>query len=196
MWKVVEWAYIEEKYWKNESGKISRSEPRHRICYEYADYGDLWDLIHWYHTQRYRFCPNPCLLVGIIDRSVNSLILPESFLWHVIDSMVNALCYCCYGTNKPWAYKRGWDGIVHMDIKPENMLLATPDLETHHLYPCVKLADFGEHPTTLLLMDNDRIGLAHTIGVSVAEIRYYKSAGPSVGTQGYVYIGNTSSGSC
>ena len=59
--------------------------------------------------------------------------------------MVNALCYCCYGTNKPSSYKQGWDGIVHMDIKPENMLLATPDLDTHRLYPCVKLADFGEH---------------------------------------------------
>ena len=34
-------------------GKISKSEPRHRICYEYADYGDLWDLIAWYHKHRY-----------------------------------------------------------------------------------------------------------------------------------------------
>ena len=55
--KVVEWAYIEEKFWKNEAGKISKSEPRHRICYEYADHGDLWDLIAWYHTQRYYPCP-------------------------------------------------------------------------------------------------------------------------------------------
>ena len=31
-----------------------------------------------------------------------------------------------------------------MDIKPENMLLARPDLATHQLYPCVKLADFGK----------------------------------------------------
>ena len=58
--------------------------------------------------------------------------------------MVNALCFCSYGTNKASEYKPGWDGIVHMDIKPENMLLATPDLDMHRLYPCVKLADFGE----------------------------------------------------
>lgn len=87
--------------------------------------------------------------MAVIDKSINSLILPENFLWHVIYSMVNALCYCCYGTNKPWTYKRGWDGIIHMDIKPENMLLATPDLETHHLYPCVKLADFGRYSTSI-----------------------------------------------
>lgn len=30
----------------------------------------------------------------------------------------------------------------------------------------------------------------------MAEIRYYKSAGPTVGTQGYVYNGTTSSESC
>lgn len=69
------------------------------------------------------------------------------------------------------------------------MLLATPDLETHHLYPCVKLADFGRHSTSLNRSDTYRIGLAHTIGFNIAEIRYYKSAGPSVGTQGYVYNG-------
>lgn len=84
--------------------------------------------------------------VVIVDWSANSLILPEGFLWHIFHSMANALCYCCYGTNKPSAYKPGWDSIVHMDIKPENMLLATPDLDTHQLYPCVKLADFGKHP--------------------------------------------------
>ena len=37
-----------------------------------------------------------------------------------------------------------------MDIKPENMLLAAPDREMHRLYPCVKLADFGESPDKLL----------------------------------------------
>lgn len=37
-----------------------------------------------------------------------------------------------------------------------------------------------------------RIGLAHTMGVSVAEIRYFKSAGPSGGTEGLVNIRITS----
>lgn len=83
-------------------------------------------------------------VIFIIDWSANRLILPEAFLWHVFHSMVNALCYCCYGTNKQSSYRGGWDGIVHMDIKPENMLLATPDQTTHRLYPCVKLADFGK----------------------------------------------------
>lgn len=38
-------------------GKISRSEPRHRICYEYADHGDFWDLISWYDTHRFDHTP-------------------------------------------------------------------------------------------------------------------------------------------
>ena len=101
--------------------------------------------------------------VVIVDWSANSLILPEGFLWHVLHSMANALCYCCYGTNKPSAYKHGWDGIVHMDIKPENMLLATPDLDTHHLYPCVKLADFGKHPNNIVChgFQQSRLGAYH-----------------------------------
>lgn len=49
------------------------------------------------------------------------------------------------------SFKREWDGIVHMDIKPENMLLAEPDLGTHRLYPCVKLADFGKYPDKLTI---------------------------------------------
>ena len=83
-------------------------------------------------------------MVIIIDSNEYSLILPEAFLWHIFHSMANALCYCCYGTNEPASVKTGWDSIVHMDIKPENMLLARPDLATHQLYPCVKLADFGK----------------------------------------------------
>ena len=66
VWKVVEWAYIEEKFWRNEMGKISKSEPRHRICYEYADYGDFWDLISWYHMQRYRSHPKSLYIVVIV----------------------------------------------------------------------------------------------------------------------------------
>ena len=99
----------------------------------------------------------------IVDWSANSLILPEAFLWHVLHSMANALCYCCYGTNEPSAYKRGWDGIVHMDIKPENMLLATPDLDTDHLYPCVKLADFGKHRNNIAChgFQQNRLGAYH-----------------------------------
>ena len=72
-----------------------------------------------------------------------------------------------------------------MDIKPENMLLAAPDLDTHRLYPCVKLADFGTLFEELYSKGIlRRIGLAYTTGVSVAEIRYFKSAVPSGGTQG------------
>ena len=48
-------------------GKISKSEPRHRICYEYADHGDFWDLIAWYHTQRYRPYHQILYAIVIID---------------------------------------------------------------------------------------------------------------------------------
>lgn len=42
-------------------GKISKSEPRHRICYEYAEYGDFYDLIMWYHRKRFESHLRPCM---------------------------------------------------------------------------------------------------------------------------------------
>lgn len=78
-----------------------------------------------------------------------SLVFPEAFIWHVFYCVANALCYCRYGTNdlKPGLLaKRGWDQIYHQDIKTDNVLMSTPDNECHRLYPCHKLADFGESP--------------------------------------------------
>ncbi len=73
------------------------------------------------------------------------LIFPEAFIWHIFYSIVNALCYCRYGTNAPNPHRaiQGWDQIVHADLKPENMFLAAPDDAETALYPSLKLADFG-----------------------------------------------------
>lgn len=84
--------------------------------------------------------PSNALLTG-----TNSLILPEAFVWHVFYSIANALCYCRYGTNKgPSPGESRWDHIIHGDLKQDNVLLAAPDNDCHRLYPCLKLADFGE----------------------------------------------------
>ena len=78
-----------------------------------------------------------------------SLVFPEAFIWHMFYCMANALCYCRYGTNdlkSGLLAKRGWDQIYHQDIKNDNVLMTAPDNECHRLYPCHKLADFGESP--------------------------------------------------
>lgn len=61
--------------------------------------------------------------------------------------IANALCYCRYGTNNPkfgLLAKLGWDQIYHQDINTDNVLMTAIENECHHLYPCHKLADFGE----------------------------------------------------
>ncbi|MCJ1427407.1 hypothetical protein MMC29_005310 [Sticta canariensis] len=65
--------------------------------------------------------------------------------WYRQRNIANALCYCRYGTNKvPSPEKSRWDHIIHGDLKQDNVLLAAPDNDSHRLYPCLKLADFGE----------------------------------------------------
>lgn len=83
--------------------------------------------------------------INLSSNGNNSLILPEAFVWHVFYSIANALCYCRYGTNKvPSTDESRWENIIHGDLKQDNVLLAAPDNDSHRLYPCLKLADFGE----------------------------------------------------
>ncbi|KAL9004053.1 MAG: hypothetical protein Q9188_003118 [Gyalolechia gomerana] len=94
-----------------------------RTCYEYAEHGDLEDIIRFYRKHQ--------------------LVIPEAFIWHVFWSTANALCYCRHGTNKSNNTVARWDTIVHGDVKPANLLLANPDDSVDGLYPTTKLGDFG-----------------------------------------------------
>ena len=119
---VVEWKYIDPSLNSAGDGTVIRSEPKNRICFEYAEYSDLRRLEDWYRLRR--------------------LILPEAFIWHVLCSMACALFYCRHGTAS-LPYKAGWDAIVHGDVKQANIFMTVPDEETNQMYPCIKLADFG-----------------------------------------------------
>ena len=146
---VVEWKYLAEMEWKEVSGAVSWTEPKHRIAYEYAEYGDLHNLWQWYQAHR--------------------LIFPEEFIWHILHSLANALCFCSRGTNGPKATV-GWDSIVHGDIKQENIFLTAVDTNQHSLYPTMKMADFG---------------IAYTLGGSVTAVQHYQST-REYGTDGYI----------
>lgn len=77
-----------------------------------------------------------------------SLVFSEAFAWHFFYSIANALCYCRYGTNDPkfrLLAKRSWHQLYHQDMKMDNVLMTAIDNECHRLYPCHKLADFGEN---------------------------------------------------
>ena len=147
---VVEWTYIKHPTYKTYDGMVYWTQPKHRIAYEHAQYSDLRRLEKWYKT--------------------HGLLLPEAFIWHVLYSVANALCYCRHGTNESPRSRGLWDSIVHGDIKQENLFMSLPDTEVHSLYPRIKLADFG---------------LAYTLGGPVTAVQHYKST-HEYGTTGYI----------
>ncbi|KAF1917955.1 kinase-like domain-containing protein [Ampelomyces quisqualis] len=66
--------------------------------------------------------------------------MPELFVWHVFESLVEAIRHCQYGPTG--GNPNDWETIFHRDIIPGNILLdRAPNGESS--YPTVKLADFG-----------------------------------------------------
>ena len=115
-----------------------QNEPKHVIAYEFADHGDLSQLYAWYKKE--------------------GLIFPEPFIWHVLCSIANALCFCRHG-HAQTPGKPGWDSIVHGDIKCDNILLtATNQDRQPEGYPPIKLTDFGH---------------AYTLGASEINVQYF-----------------------
>jgi hypothetical protein len=69
---------------------------------------------------------------------------PELFIWHVYESLVEAVRYCHHGPKGKSLLK--WDPISHRDIIPGNILLTYEETngdDDDEIYPTVKLADFG-----------------------------------------------------
>ena len=130
--QVLGWAFLPADVHK------LQDEPKHSIAYEFAEYSDLAQLYKWYKQE--------------------GLIFPEPFIWHVLCSIANALCYCRHGHAQTPGIP-GWDSIVHGDIKCDNILITEPDQDLQHEgYPLIKLADFG---------------LAYTLGASVTSVQHF-----------------------
>lgn len=128
--KVLDWYLINKRF---------------RTCFEFAEFGNLLNLEQWYR-KRELLAPSRKVGPYYSADGADSLVLPEAFVWHVFYSVANALCFCAHGTNRHPSRtdESRWDPIVHADLKEDNILLAAPDQGCHRLYPCLKLADFGE----------------------------------------------------
>ncbi|KAH7370826.1 kinase-like domain-containing protein [Rhexocercosporidium sp. MPI-PUGE-AT-0058] len=96
-----------------------------RLYMEYCEHGSLKDLIE--------------------DRKVGENFVSENYIWSIVQQISAALKYCHFGLQKDQSLQpeRGefnWTTILHRDIKPRNILLASmsetaPD--------AIKVADFG-----------------------------------------------------
>lgn len=127
-----------------------------RQIFEFAEFGDFHSFFGFYKEHGYfkEFPKRDGNRVLNVTDVWHSLVLPEAFAWHFFYCIANALCYCRYGTNEPklgLLAQRGWHQLYHQNMKMDNVLMAAIDYECHRLYPCHKLADFGERPLHCIL---------------------------------------------
>lgn len=100
-----------------EQEKEDEEEERDRMYLEYCNLGSLEPLVDKYFERKQIF--------------------PESFLWHVLESLTTAIngCHTGLGTE-------GWQPINHNDLHEGNVLLSAPS--GNERWPHVYLTDFGE----------------------------------------------------
>lgn len=99
-----------------------------QIYLDYYNGGDLADLIDNYY--------------------INYAKIPESFIWHALLHIAEAVAFLHYGydrhSHRPT--QRDWKKVIHRDIKPPNILLRLPKTNSRDrdfAYPSLVLADFG-----------------------------------------------------
>ncbi|KAF1846049.1 kinase-like protein [Cucurbitaria berberidis CBS 394.84] len=86
----------------------------------FCDCGNLWYLIKRYKHDNRSF--------------------PESFVWHVFISLVNAIAHMHHGGGG----NTNWNWVIHRDLWPANVFLGKLDPD---VYPRVVLGDFGSSIT-------------------------------------------------
>lgn len=69
--------------------------------------------------------------------------VPESFIWHALLQLAEAVAFLHYGydRNSQRSTQRDWIKVIHRDIKPANIFLRTS--VSLNAYPSLVLADFG-----------------------------------------------------
>ncbi|GME39918.1 Rna-binding protein [Neofusicoccum parvum] len=111
-----------------------------RVYLDWMPHGSLASLLRYYDNQPERRWG-----------------LPEPFIWYIFKALTE-VCLISWNGHAGRGRRPGWDCIVNVDIKPENILLAPPDpkepLTWARQYPKPKMADFGAAWTTYRGLDD------------------------------------------
>ncbi|MCJ1300552.1 hypothetical protein MMC08_003349 [Hypocenomyce scalaris] len=102
----------------------NQSNPRASLYMEYCELGTLDDVLERYFHMNRR--------------------VPEGAVWSIFKQLTNALGYCQYGIQDATRGREGphpgWVGVVHRDLKPNNVFLSS---RSNGPFPRVVLGDFG-----------------------------------------------------
>ena len=82
------------------------------------------------------------MIERLTDKAGSQTHLPEAFVWHMLNSLMQGLTYIHQGTPKgTYEAISDWQTVLHCDIKPHNIFLKTP--RQGGLYPTIVIGDFG-----------------------------------------------------
>ena len=77
------------------------------------------------------------------DEVPNAPVVPEPFLWAVLEALTRACIFLEHGSTDEGLASPNWNSIVHWDIKLDNIYLDAPSEDTYPSYPQAILADLG-----------------------------------------------------
>ncbi|KAI4231641.1 MAG: hypothetical protein L6R40_007674 [Gallowayella cf. fulva] len=120
----------------------SHHKPRASLYLEHCDGGNLHDVMN--------------------KRATQSHYIGEQGVWDIFSQLINAVAFLQYGVRdacfRPEPPKPDWIGVLHRDIKPDNIFLILP---TGDGYPRIVLGDFGQG---IMINDDGKWGRQYMIG--------------------------------
>ncbi|SMY23000.1 unnamed protein product [Zymoseptoria tritici ST99CH_1A5] len=109
---------------------------QYRVIGEYYDADNLEVMMNKYHNEfRHEDTIAPIRKAKVLP--AGTPIVPEPVVWRMLEQLLKAVLVMEQGSlDGP---VEGWQQVVHRDLKPDNVFLATT---TDSIYPNVKLSDF------------------------------------------------------
>ncbi|SMR43485.1 unnamed protein product [Zymoseptoria tritici ST99CH_3D1] len=108
----------------------------HRIYMEFCEHGTMSQMINNYIAHD-----------AVVDEDGNSIIgtIPIRLLWSVFESLASVLCLMKSGTlpDASRARQLKYPGMIHRDLKPDNIFLSPPCTDVWGGIPTFKIGDFG-----------------------------------------------------